>query len=222
MAGNTLTKKLLVQENQTLAVLNAPEGFWEQLRPLPSKTSLDKSLRGSYDWILLFAYQQADLEKWAAAAVKDLNKDGILWIAYPKKTSKIKTDLSRDHGWSVLEKLQFQAVSLIAIDETWSAARFRTKTAIAKNKKSSSTLEFDKISDYIDVTKRTVELPLDFKQALQKNKKAATFFEHLSFTNRKEYVVGILQAKKEETRKARILLYVQKLEAGLKNPFEKP
>ena len=50
---------------------------------------------------------------------------GLLWLAFPKKSSGIATDLTRDHGWDVIHRAGWQGVSLIAVDERWSAMRLR-------------------------------------------------------------------------------------------------
>lgn len=69
-----------------------------------------------------------------------------------------------------------------------------------------------------DTDMRTVEIPADLNQVLNKNKEAMTFFKGLSFTNRKEYAEWILSAKKPETRSARIDKCIELLLAGKKNP----
>jgi hypothetical protein len=57
--------------------------------------------------------------------------DGILWICYPKKTSKkFTSEIDRDHGWKSMNELDFYGVRLLAIDENWSAMRFRNKKYI--------------------------------------------------------------------------------------------
>ena len=81
--------------------------------------------------------------------------------------------------------------------------------------------------DYVDVEvqedteERIVDVPDDLKKALQKNKKASSFYETLSYTNRKEYAVWISSAKKEETRERRLKETIQKLQDGRKNPSDK-
>jgi hypothetical protein len=54
----------------------------------------------------------------------------VLWLAYPKKSSGVKTDLSRDAGWPPLEAADFLPVTQISLDETWSALRFRRRSEI--------------------------------------------------------------------------------------------
>ncbi len=72
--------------------------------------------------------------------------------------------------------------------------------------------------NYIDPIKKLVRLPDDLSVTLRKNKKAKTFFEALSFTNKKEYVEWIVTAKRKETRHERVKGTLERLEKGWKNP----
>ncbi len=72
-----------------------------------------------------------------------------------------------------------------------------------------------------DTEERIVIIPDDLKKLLRKNKKAASFYSTLSYTNRKEYVTWITSAKKIETREKRLNEIIRKLNAGLKNPSQK-
>jgi len=84
-----------------------------------------------------------------------------------------------------------------------------------------------KVGDRVMVTiqrdneERTVSIPDDLQEALSNNKKARSFFDTLSYTNRKEYVIWITSAKKIETREKRLNETIKKLNAGLKNPTQK-
>jgi len=216
MPENPLSKKLKIQAGQRLLILNAPEGYVEKLGPLPSVVTLADRPEGAFDFVQLFAQSQSELDRLAPRAIASLKPGGMFWIAYPKKTSNIQSDLAMYHGWEILEKSGYDGVALISIDDTWSAARFRPKTAGRRARRGKSDIE-----KYIDMKKRLVKLPEDFHGALKKSKKAAEYFKSLSFTNRKEYVVWIITAKQLETRKKRLKLAVEKLNRGLKNPAAK-
>jgi hypothetical protein len=66
-----------------------------------------------------------ELEKQLPSLKNHLTPDGFLWITYPKGTSKIKTDINRDSIWAYAKTLDLKAVHQIAVDDTWSAMRFR-------------------------------------------------------------------------------------------------
>lgn len=125
MAESPLAKKMKLMPGSRAAVVGAPEGYLEQLGPLPEGVEVSSRLQGPFDWIQLFAKTRADLEKRVPAAVRALGPDGLLWIGFPKGTSKLQTDLTRDTGWEVLRDLDLKWVTLISVDATWSAFALR-------------------------------------------------------------------------------------------------
>ncbi|HET7657699.1 MAG TPA: hypothetical protein VFK37_05355 [Bacillales bacterium] len=120
-----ITKKLRLKEGQTVLVVKAPEGFLEQLGDLPESVDLSVESEGVYDFILVFVKSIAELETLAPEILNAAHADSLLWLGYPKKSSKIKTDISRDMGWEKLNDAGWRQVSLVSVDETWSAMRFR-------------------------------------------------------------------------------------------------
>ncbi|MGE5623884.1 MAG: hypothetical protein ACM3UP_02545, partial [Methanocella sp.] len=71
-----------------------------------------------------------EVERWAKAAAEAVKQDGVLWFCYPKKTARTETDLTRDAGWEALRRLGFEPVSNVAVDEVWSALRFRASALV--------------------------------------------------------------------------------------------
>lgn len=151
--------------------------------------------------------------------IVSLLKDGmILWIFYPKGTSKIETDLTRDKGWDTLLKVpNLQWLSLIAFDNTWSGFASRIKTD-ADHQKETKPAKVREIFDWIDPDKKIVRLPEDLAAALKKHKAEGAFFNTLSFTNRKEYVEWIISAKRPATRSERVNGSIERLRKSWKNP----
>src|SRR5687767_2855314 len=94
-SGTPLPKKLGIKEGHRLALLSAPEQFEENLGDLPPVT-IAKSLSGKapFDVIVMFTKSRADLSKRFASVAKRLEPSGGFWVAWPKKTSKEKTDLT--------------------------------------------------------------------------------------------------------------------------------
>jgi len=132
MSDSPLVKKLHVKSGHKFLIINPPDGFSGLLGQLPPGVTLAKRAAGQLDAILLFVGSIADLEKSAPKAIRTLVHDGLLWIAYPKKTSKIKTDISRDVGWDIIKKNGLRGIASISIDTTWSAIRFRPLEKVGK------------------------------------------------------------------------------------------
>jgi len=121
----TLARKMKLQDGQLAVVLNAPEGALQELEPLPFGVILSENGKIPADWILIFVKNQAELEKILPKALKLFQPETLLWIAYPKKTSKIKTDFTRDTGWSFLQDKDLRWVTLVSFNEDWSAFAMR-------------------------------------------------------------------------------------------------
>ena len=84
-----------------------------------------QNLVGTFDWVQLFVKTQAELERVIAHVRAALKPAGILWITFPKGTSKIQTDLTRDKGWDALQAIDLKWINLISVDEKWSAFALR-------------------------------------------------------------------------------------------------
>jgi hypothetical protein len=85
------------------------------------------------DFALAFATRKAELDAFAAAITARAGQDPLLWFAYPKGSSKrYRCDFNRDTGWEVLGAAGYEPVRQVAIDEDWSALRFRRVERIAK------------------------------------------------------------------------------------------
>ena len=125
MADTPLQKKLGIKPGQTLLVLHAPEDYQSLLGTLPEGAALRTDARGTCDFVQVFVRERADVSRAAATAILALKSGGLLWFSYPKKTSGVKTDITRDHGWDDLLSAGLRPVTQIAIDDTWSALRFR-------------------------------------------------------------------------------------------------
>lgn len=217
--ATSLAQKLRIKEGTNLCVLNAPKDFKQTLEPLPGDISISFNSKncGQVHW---FVKNKAQMEK-ELNKVLSMLKDGIIcWIYYPKGSSKIQTDLTRDKGWDVLlAHNELQWLSLISFDETWSAFAMRLKTG-ADEKKEAKPKERP-VFDYINAEAKTIRLPDDLAIVLKKNKKEKEFFDSLSFSNRKEYVEWIVTAKREETRNQRVKDAIERLSKKWKNPVNR-
>ena len=121
----SLSQKLQLKSNQRLLLLNLPEGYAAYLdSELTGATLLTEAQEGS-EAVLLFVNNLAEVASLAPEAIRLVNPDSLLWMAYPKGSAKIKTDVNRDTLWQAVEPTGWRPVRQIAIDEVWSAMRFR-------------------------------------------------------------------------------------------------
>lgn len=225
MPDNSILKKMRLQPGQQLLLLNAsPE--WHTF--LAQNHTVSVIPQENTDFVLSFAPDKTTLESTMAAVKNIMTPEGVVWLAFPKGASKMQIDLTRDKGWESVSPQEWQFLSLISLDETWSAFSFRkagstpAKPRRAMRDITKDAAELKPENPYIDSVNRVVNLPEDLAQALAENKEALVFFEKLSFTNRREYVHWVTSAKREETREKRVLETVAKLDQRLKNPMEKP
>jgi hypothetical protein len=218
--SNDLAKKLRLPQSRQALILNAPESFIYKLEPLPENLGLHElsAVEKSYDFVLTFLRSIAEVESWAPEAIRAVHEEGLLWMAYPKQSGKIKTDINRDTGWQTVAALGYEGVSLIAIDETWSAMRFRASKQIKSPRSARIAATGSASKSAAPAADRIVVIPDDLAEAFKTSPTASSFYESLSYTNRKEYVRWITDAKREETRSGRIAKTIDKLERGLKNP----
>jgi hypothetical protein len=127
--GALLVKKLLIKPGRRLAILNAPPEYRAELGPLPDGVTvvdrMDAAAPAHCDVVQLFVKDLAAVARLTPEAERALKPGGILWICYPKGTSKVKTDLNRDILWEALSRRGLRPVALIAVNAVWSAMRFR-------------------------------------------------------------------------------------------------
>lgn len=135
MAEKTLAQKLGIKPGYRLWLVNAPEGFAERLQPLPEGASLETTPGKNYDAALVFVRSKAEIDAHAPAAAGAIRFDGLLWFAYPKRASKIPTDIHRDVGWDALDELGFRGIAQVAVDDTWAATRFRPVNTVKRTKR---------------------------------------------------------------------------------------
>jgi hypothetical protein len=125
MGENPLFKKLRILPGQKILVLHAPAGYLDSLGELPEATRADTELKGTYDLVQAFFTRSSELETRVEGIKSALEGSSILWVCYPKGSAKMDTDLNRDILREQLARHTLKAVSLVSIDATWSAMRFK-------------------------------------------------------------------------------------------------
>jgi hypothetical protein len=123
-----IIKKFKFKDNGV--VLNAPAGLEEEFVKLGFKTMFDKKAKSTNT--LVFINNNEEYLDFLKTNLKNIEVDSILWFAYPKGTSKIKTDINRDTIRLTGEGFGITTVTAISIDDTWSALRFRPIDKVGK------------------------------------------------------------------------------------------
>jgi hypothetical protein len=122
MAGD-LAQKLLIKPDTRVLLLNAPIGYSKKLDPLPAGATLTDKRGKMADVVVAFVRDSGELKR-LASGFPALEEDAVLWVCYPKG-GKAGTDLDRDSLNEALQKHELTGVALVAVDDTWSAMRFR-------------------------------------------------------------------------------------------------
>lgn len=132
-----ILKRLRYNNQDRIAVLNAPKYFRDRMTGLLPAVQIDTDInaRYLYDFIIAFVPGSEEVKKVGPVCIHNLSDDGKLWMVYPKGNSKgPATDINREHGWEAVEETGFRRVSQVTIDDDWSALRFRNARYVRSGK----------------------------------------------------------------------------------------
>lgn len=143
---NPLFKKLNYKSQPIIHVLASPDTFKaesEDMRHVATvKTSLGKE---PIAFVIAFVTRQQEVDDWALKISSIAEPDATIWFAYPKQSSKrYKCEFNRDNGWQKLGDLGYEGVRMVAIDEDWSALRFRKAEMLSRMTRRSAMSETGK------------------------------------------------------------------------------
>lgn len=221
MSTQSVLEKLQLKDEKNILIQGLPSSIEKQFVKLSYAKNITPLLKTKkVDFALVFAINQNQLNSILKEVMPALHLESKFWVAYPKTTSKIVSDLNRDCSWDILCDNGYEAVSQIALDHVWTAMRFKKSEQIPARVAAKNT-DAKVEADGVDFEKRLVVPPAELEKMFTKYQNAREFFSKLSFTNQKEYVTWIEGAKKTETRQRRLEAAVEKLLAGKKNPAEK-
>ena len=132
----SLLQKLNYKGQKRIAVLRTGKEVFPQIADDLENVIVDNEIdqRFPYDFMIIFVNKISEVEYYAPIAPHNLVADGVLWFCFPKKSSKIHNPgIDRDHGWKALNDLDFFGIRLVALDDDWSAMRFRNRKYIKSN-----------------------------------------------------------------------------------------
>ncbi|OOV29426.1 hypothetical protein BXU11_05925 [Flavobacterium sp. LM5] len=128
-----LFKKLNFKNHKAILVLKAPISFVSEKEAMANETVFynNENEITTIDFVMVFVTQLQEIETAITTLFPKINGDAIVWFCYPKGTSKkYKCEFNRDNGWAVLGNFGFEPVRMVAVDEDWSALRFRKQQFI--------------------------------------------------------------------------------------------
>jgi hypothetical protein len=128
-SGTPLAKKLGIKEGHRVAFPSAPEGFRELLKDLPNGVVVRSRVSGSLDVIVFFTKSRAELERRLPALRRAMKPAAGLWIAWPKRSSGVETDMTEDVARELGLANRLVDNKVAAIDETWSGLRLVIRLA---------------------------------------------------------------------------------------------
>ncbi|MBK8566546.1 MAG: hypothetical protein IPN76_25260 [Saprospiraceae bacterium] len=142
---DAIFKKLNYKDQPIIHVLNAPGSFAGCLHFMEPLATVKHQIgeADAIEFVIVFAINQAEVDAAVHAICPKLRGDAVVWMCYPKGSSKrYKCEFNRDTGWQVFGQYGMEGVRMVAIDEDWSALRFR-KVEFIKN----FTRQFGALSD---------------------------------------------------------------------------
>ena len=119
-----LVKKLGIKPGAVMHTVNAPLHYADLLGELPEDVKTTKSARPGADFIHIFVTNEADLSAALPKAQAALKKDGMIWVSWPKKASKVETDINEQTLRDILLPLNLVDIKVVAVDEVWSGLKF--------------------------------------------------------------------------------------------------
>lgn len=124
ITDSAIFKKMRLKSGISGKYLYAPE---EYIQMTENQDVVDFSEHGKYDFVHLFIESQNDYHDRIDETLSLLSDSGILWISYPKSTSKVKYDVNRNVLFTITQENGYIACSNVALDDKWSAMRFKKK-----------------------------------------------------------------------------------------------
>jgi hypothetical protein len=200
-----LAKKLQMKPGKRWLLFNSPDNYLASLEPLPDEVEILFKAEGRFDGAQIFVKDTAELTSTLKFVVPVLKPDAVFWVIYPKK--------NKPYG--------LKPVASAAINDIWTSLRFRPETEIKISEGCKDNIRNNEFGEYIDVDNKQIKLPPEIADTLEKETIAMDFYQSLSYSNKKEYVLWVLTAKQEKTRHERLVKMVEKLNARRKNPSEK-
>lgn len=241
MLQNSLFEKLEISNQKNFLIQGLPSSIEKQFIKLSYSKNVTPLLKTKkIDFALVFAINGNQLNGILKEVLPNLSSEAKLWVAYPKSTSKIASDLNRDCSWQILSDNHFVGDCEVTLDHVWTALQFNQQLpevieepVLEQEENEEVSAQFDEVvmenfaeTKRVEVkgvgfTKELIVTPSELEKMFTRHQQAREFFHNLSRSHQEEYVNWIEGAKRESTRVRRLEATVEKLLAGKKSPLEK-
>jgi len=122
-SSTPLVKKLGIKEGFKIYVKNPPENYIQLIQPVPENVVLLKRLSGNLDMIHFFTKKRSELLSNINKHMSKIKQNGMIWVSWPKKSSKVPTDITEDTIREIILPLGLVDIKVCAVDEIWSALK---------------------------------------------------------------------------------------------------
>lgn len=187
-------------------LINCPKKLIVNFEGLDVKSST----KSSFDSVIIFVSNEKELKELLPENQDKSKKGGKFWVAYPKKSGALDSNLNRDSIWKYVNGLKLNPNKIVSMDDNWSMI------SLVQQGSQKKTSTFGQDPPGVDRTTKTVIPPKDFQKKLDANPEAEEFFMGLAFSHKREYVGWIHEAKKSETRERRVKKTIELLLEGKK------
>jgi Protein of unknown function (DUF3052) len=134
-SGTPLAAKLGIKAGAGLFLVGAPDNYKELLSPMPDGVRLLKKFSSNADIAHVFVTRKTDLAKWLGDLLPLLNPEGVIWVSWPKKSSKVPSDVTEDTIRELALPLGLVDIKVCAVDEVWSGLKLVIRKALRGNSK---------------------------------------------------------------------------------------
>ncbi len=231
MALQTVAEKLLLKDEKNVLIQGLPSSVEKQFSKITFAKNVTPLLKSrGIEFGIVFAVSHKHLNDMLRDVVPALKENAKFWVAYPKRTAKIASDLSREENWEALTDLGYEIARVIELDSVWNAVRFKklgvmdVDDIIAGNTENDIEEDMEEVivtPKKIAVVAGNIDVPDALQKQLDGNREANETFENLAPSHKKEYIEWILSAKKDETRMKRIYTTIEKLAEGKRTHSQK-
>jgi len=211
-------KKLKINLDQPLWLINVPGDCKHLFEGVTIKEKL--SGKKTVGQLILFAIDSGVLTRYMPIINDYVSYDTLFWIAYPKKSGAIVSDMILMKAWDIVFRSGFRGQSSVSVNDDWSGLRV---TNAPKKESTIGDLPLaERKVEGIDFVNRTVQLPADALAVMKKHPGMEAFFYAMAFTHKKEHIEAIVQAKKPVTRTRRIEKMAEMLLEKMTSPKPRP